>query len=403
MATDGIRRVKLSELKPDQHNANKGTERGVYMLQRSLGEYGAGRSILVDRDGNVIAGNKTLQEAADLGFDEVIVVPTDGRTLVAVQREDLDLYDGDEARLLAYADNRASQVGLEWDAEQLLADMEAGIDLDGMFGTDELADILGDLWEPFEEVPDAQPNPRNLPIDVIYTLQMADCTCCLAVQAGLKYGIQSGQYRLCPYTGQLSGRHEVVFIDNDYFDYDHEAHLCAVRELRPKYATVRDVMTEAQCREAGIQYYSLEQILEWAAELDEYAENVIVIPKYDCIDQIPEKYMLGYSVPTSHGGTPLSVELFRGRRVHLLGGSWRDQLSYMAALGDDVVSVDNNHIQRIAREFGNYILPEGEVRQLADSGFGYLTNARYAALALSFGAMGAKINELYQPVPTTPA
>jgi len=43
-----VKRVKISELKPDVHNANKGTERGVYMLQRSLGEYGAGRSILIN-------------------------------------------------------------------------------------------------------------------------------------------------------------------------------------------------------------------------------------------------------------------------------------------------------------------------------------------------------------------
>ena len=397
-------RRRVTDYTPDPANANRGTERGLFMLEESLQKTGAGRSIVVDRNGIIIAGNKTQQAALDNGIIEAIEVETDGNQLVVVKRRDLDLSSGDErARLLAYYDNRASQVGLEWDAEQLLADMEAGIDLSSMFSTDELADILSDLWEPFEEVPAAQPNPRNLPIDVIYTLQMADCTCCLAVQAGLKYGIQSGQYRLCPYTEQLSGRHKVVFVDNDYFNYDHETHLRAVRELRPKYATVRDVMTEAQCREAGIQYYSLEQILEWAAELDEYAENVIVIPKYNCIDQIPEKYMLGYSVPTSHGGTPLPLELFRGRRVHLLGGSWRDQLRYMAALGDDVVSVDNNYIQRIASEFGNYILPDGETRQLADSGFGYLTNVRYAALALSFGAMGAKINELYQPVPTTPA
>ncbi len=50
----------LSDLSPDLRNANLGTERGHAMLERSLQETGAGRSILVDKHGKVIAGNKTL-------------------------------------------------------------------------------------------------------------------------------------------------------------------------------------------------------------------------------------------------------------------------------------------------------------------------------------------------------
>ncbi len=160
-----VKRVKISELKPDVHNANKGTERGVYMLQRSLSEYGAGRSILIDRDGNIIAGNKTVEQAADLGIEEVIVVPTDGRTLVAVQREDLDLYDGGRARLLAYYDNRTSEVDLAWEAEQLLADQAAGVDLSGLWHEDELARAMGlepdgDEWaDAFSVLPDEDRAP----------------------------------------------------------------------------------------------------------------------------------------------------------------------------------------------------------------------------------------------------
>jgi hypothetical protein len=39
----GIRTI--ADLIPDQKNANKGTERGNSMIERSLREYGAGRSI----------------------------------------------------------------------------------------------------------------------------------------------------------------------------------------------------------------------------------------------------------------------------------------------------------------------------------------------------------------------
>jgi hypothetical protein len=186
-----------------------------------------------------------------------------------------------------------------------------------------------------------------------------------------------------------------VFVDNEYADYDHALHLSVVQELRPTYATVRDVMTREQCRDAGIAYYPLDTILAWAEEIAQYAENVIVIPKYDCIADIPDQYMLGYSVPSSYGGTPLSVDLFRHRRVHLLGGSWKSQLEHLAALGDAVVSIDNNHIQLMARRFGQFDDGDGHMQQLQAIGCGSANNPRYAALALSFGMIAAKVNELH--------
>lgn len=240
----------------------------------------------------------------------------------------------------------------------------------------------------------AKPNPRKLPLDVIYTLQGADATCCLAVRAGLKYGIQSPRSTICPYCSRGDEAHAVTFIDNNYFDYNHDAHVKMCADHRPKYATVRDVMTPEQCEKDKIKYYSLGEILDFATEIEQYVENVIFIPKYDCLDQIPEKYMLGYSVPTSHGGTPLPPEMFKGRRVHLLGGSWKAQLAHMAILGDDVMSVDNNHVHNISR-WAQYVDPEGETHVLTDVGFPWATNPRYVALALSFGAIGAKVNELY--------
>lgn len=134
--------TQLSDLTPDTQNANKGTERGRYMVEASLTETGAGRSIVADKDGRIIAGNKTLEAWAGMG-GAVKVVETDGHELVVVQRTDLDLSDPKgKARKLAYYDNRAGQVGLEWDAEQLLADVNAGVDLAAMFKPDEIAELL---------------------------------------------------------------------------------------------------------------------------------------------------------------------------------------------------------------------------------------------------------------------
>ena len=131
----------IEDLRPDEKNANRGTERGLGMLEDSLRKYGAGRSILVDKDGVVIAGNKTLESAVDLGF-AIRLVKTDGQELVVVQREDLDLESEDgKARGLAYTDNRSSQVGLDWNVEQIVADVQAGIDLSGLWSMAELVRI----------------------------------------------------------------------------------------------------------------------------------------------------------------------------------------------------------------------------------------------------------------------
>ena len=115
--------MHISDLKPDPSNANRGTERGQQALTDSIGRYGLGRSILIDKNGVVIAGNKTLETAGQLGIDNVDVIKTDGTKLVAVQRTDLDIED-ETARQMAYADNRVGQLSLEWDAEQLLRDTE---------------------------------------------------------------------------------------------------------------------------------------------------------------------------------------------------------------------------------------------------------------------------------------
>ena len=111
--TDAKTIETIEDLRPDPENANLGTERGLRMLDDSLQEDGAGRSILVDRDGVTIAGAKTLERAADIGLP-IRVVKTDGTELVVVQRTDLDLDgEGEEqvrARRMAYRDNRSSEV-----------------------------------------------------------------------------------------------------------------------------------------------------------------------------------------------------------------------------------------------------------------------------------------------------
>lgn len=138
----------ISDLTPDSQNVNLGTERGHYMVDWSLTELGAGRSILADADGHVIAGNKTLEAAADHQLP-VRVVQTDGRELVVVQRTDLRLTgkgkERERARQLAIADNRASEVGYAVDVEALLTHSQSGVDITPMFFESEVEALLAIL------------------------------------------------------------------------------------------------------------------------------------------------------------------------------------------------------------------------------------------------------------------
>ena len=88
------------------------------MLEKSLREYGAGRSVLVDKAGRIIAGNKTIEAAGSIGLEDALMVETDGTQVVIVKRTDLDL-DSPQGRGLAIADNRVAEVGLDWDMEAL--------------------------------------------------------------------------------------------------------------------------------------------------------------------------------------------------------------------------------------------------------------------------------------------
>jgi len=129
----GKNEITVSELLPDARNANIGTARGRGMLEKSLQKYGAGRSILIDKNNRIIAGNKTIECAGSIGLEDVQVVESDGKRIIAVKRTDLDLQTDKTARELAFADNRIAQVDLEWSADEITAAKEDGCEIDWMF------------------------------------------------------------------------------------------------------------------------------------------------------------------------------------------------------------------------------------------------------------------------------
>ena len=112
--------IDIEQLAQDQHNFNKGTEQGQELMERSFKEMGAGRSILIDKNGNIIAGNKSQKAAIAAGIKKVRIIETTGDELVAVKRTDVDI-DSAEGRKMAYLDNLTTQVNLTWDQTELEA------------------------------------------------------------------------------------------------------------------------------------------------------------------------------------------------------------------------------------------------------------------------------------------
>ena len=113
-----ITETKIDQLIQDDKNLNKGTEQGKRLITKSLSEFGAGRSVLIDKNNRIIAGNKTHENAKEIGMEDVIVVETDGTKLVAVKRTDVDL-DSKQGREMSLADDATVKVDLEWDTDAM--------------------------------------------------------------------------------------------------------------------------------------------------------------------------------------------------------------------------------------------------------------------------------------------
>jgi len=109
---------KITDLKFDDKNFNKGTQYGKHLMEKSLSKFGAGRSILIDKNNRIIAGNKTTENFGELGLEDVKIVETDGKTLIAVKRNDIDL-DTPEGREFALADNQTAKTNIDYDFDYL--------------------------------------------------------------------------------------------------------------------------------------------------------------------------------------------------------------------------------------------------------------------------------------------
>lgn len=86
----------MGEIYYDKRNYRNHSIANKERIAKSLIDYGAGRSCVVDREGYLIAGNGVYEQAQKLGM-RVKEVETDGTELVVVKRVDLawDTYPED--------------------------------------------------------------------------------------------------------------------------------------------------------------------------------------------------------------------------------------------------------------------------------------------------------------------
>jgi hypothetical protein len=134
--------IKSTELIADDKNFNKGSENGAEMIRKSFQKFGAGRSILLDKNNRIIAGNKSVEFS---GIEDVLIVESDGTQLIAVKRTDIDL-DSPQGREMALADNASAKANIVFDAELIEAELgeavcvewgiETGVKLDDEMSED---------------------------------------------------------------------------------------------------------------------------------------------------------------------------------------------------------------------------------------------------------------------------
>ena len=127
-----------NKIKFDERNYRKHSDQNKKIIKKSLQELGAGRSVVIDADDTLVAGNGVYEQAQALKMP-VRVVETDGSELVVVKRTDIHTTD-EKRKKLALADNAAGDLS-EWDVPLIKTDWAK--DVLSEFGV-ELPDVVTD-------------------------------------------------------------------------------------------------------------------------------------------------------------------------------------------------------------------------------------------------------------------
>lgn len=113
-----------TEIKFDKRNYRKHNPLNKKLIRKSLQQLGAGRSIVIDAQNEIVAGNGVYEQAKDLGL-KIRTIETDGTELIAVKRTDLNTQDL-KRKQLAVMDNSTSDTS-EFEHDLLQADFDQAL------------------------------------------------------------------------------------------------------------------------------------------------------------------------------------------------------------------------------------------------------------------------------------
>jgi len=161
----------IDQLKPDPHNARRHSKKQIRQIANSIKAFGFNVPILIDRNGNVIAGHGRLLACRELGITKVPTLCLDHLTPA-------------QARVFMIADNRLTEIAT-WD-DRLLAQQLKDLSLLGLDFSLELTGFeigeidlriasLEDLPKPNDDPADLLPElPAGPPVSKIGDLWLLD-------------------------------------------------------------------------------------------------------------------------------------------------------------------------------------------------------------------------------------
>lgn len=164
----------MSNIKFDKRNYRKHSEKNKKLIKKSLEECGTGRSIIVDSNEEIIAGNGVYEQAKAMNIP-IKVVETDGTELIAVKRTDLKTADEKRTKLAILDNSTADSSEMDYALLQkdfdLVDLMDMGIDAVNL----NIQENAGDTEDIFDNLPDEIAG-ENLEADELEEIKGDDST-----------------------------------------------------------------------------------------------------------------------------------------------------------------------------------------------------------------------------------
>lgn len=107
--------IHIKDLIPDPENLRAHNPRNIGVIVDALHEVGAARSIVIDENNQILAGNGTIEAAGQAGIERLRVIEADGNEIIAVRRRNLT---PEGKKRLSIYDNRAAELA-EWNVDAL--------------------------------------------------------------------------------------------------------------------------------------------------------------------------------------------------------------------------------------------------------------------------------------------